>query len=453
MNKKPKSTSRRQFIGDTVALGLIGTLGAGYALSSCNKKGKTKTEFKPPVFIDKAPDGPVLKAGLIGCGGRGTGAAVNFINAGPNLQITALADVFQDKIDMCRKTLKEKGNADISDENCFVGFDAYKRLIDSDVDVIIEASATHFRPRHFAAAVEARKHCFIEKPAAVDPVGVKSVISSSKLAKATGLSVVAGTQRRYQHDYVTTYGMIKNGMIGDLISADSFYNRRGPGNFIRQKEWSDMEAMLRNRANWCWLTGDSVVNLLVHNLDGIKWFFGKYPIKASGVGGRYHRTTGDMYDFFSVNYTFDDGKSFQAMCRELDGGTNNIGDIIYGTTGYTNCQNKIFDYEGNVIWEYEYPIGKDGKSTNRVATSPYDQEMIDWVTSIRTNKPILDDAEELAQSTMIGIMGREAAYTGKDVTWEEMMGSNLKLGPEEYKMGPVENIKPIPPVPGIAPKV
>lgn len=446
MEKKLKRPDRRQFIGNAAALGLMGAIGAGYVLSSCKTQ---KSEYAPPVFPETAPDGPVLKAGLIGCGGRGTGAAVNFLNAGPNLQITALADVFQDRIDRCRETIKKSHQVEISDKNCFVGFDAYKRLIESGVDVIIEASATHFRPRHFEAAVQARKHCFIEKPAAVDPVGVRSVIASGKMAEAAGLTVVTGTQRRHQADYNETFSMIKNGAIGELISANCYYNRGGAGYFTRQEGWTDMEAMIRNRANWLWLTGDNVVNLLVHNIDCLNWFFEKHPVKASGFGGRYHRPTGDMYDFFSVDFIFDDQKRYQGMCREMDGCTNNIGDVIFGTDGYTNCQNKIFDYNDNLIWEYKYPLGEDGKPTGRTAISSYDQEMINFVTAIRTKKPV-NQVEELANSTLTGIMGRESAYSGKDVTWEEMMNSDLRLGPKEYTWGPVD-IQPVSPVPGMKP--
>ena len=268
------------------------------------------------------------------------------------------------------------------------------------------------------------------------------------MAESFGLTVVAGTQRRYQDDYNKTFSMIKNGAIGDLISANCYYNRGGAGNFTRKDEWSDMEAMIRNRANWRWLTGDSIVNLMVHNIDGLNWFFEKHPVRASGSGGRYHRPTGDMYDFFSVDFVFDNNKHYQGMCREMEGCTNNIGDILLGTNGYTNCQNKIFDYKGNIIWEYEYPLGKDGKSTNRTAISPYDQEMISFVTAIRTNEPI-NDAEQLAHSTLTGIMGRESAYTGQDVTWDDIMYSDLKLGPDEYGWGPVD-IQPISPVPGKA---
>jgi myo-inositol 2-dehydrogenase / D-chiro-inositol 1-dehydrogenase len=194
-----------------------------------------------------------------------------------------------------------------------------KRVIDSGVDVILEASATHFRPRHFEAAVQARKHCFIEKPAAVDPVGVRSVISSGKMAEAAGLTVVTGTQRRHQDDYIKTFSMVKNGAIGDLISANCYYNRGGAGYFVRQEGWSDMEAMIRNRANWIWLTGDNVVNLLVHNIDCINWFFEKHPVKHPDL---VPVITGQQVIcmIFSVLILFLMTKSATRGCvREMDG--------------------------------------------------------------------------------------------------------------------------------------
>ena len=447
MKNKPKTTSRRKFIGNFAALGAIGTIGTAHLLSSCDSQRK---KYVPPVFPERAPDGPVLKAGLIGCGGRGTGAAFNFTDAGPNLRITALADLFQDRIDRCREALKEQRGVEIPDENCFTGFDAYKRVMESDVDIILEASVSKFRPLHFEAAVQARKHVFIEKPAGVDPVGVRSVMASGKMAEAAGLSVVAGTQRRHQLDYITTFGMIKNGAIGDLISANCYWNRTAQHVTRRQEGWCDMEAMIRNRANWIWQTGDSIVNLLVHQLDVINWFFEKHPIRATGFGGRHRRQTGDMYDFFSVDFAFDDNRSFHGTTREIDGCSNRVEEIIFGTTGYTNCQNKIFDYDGNVIWEYQYPIGDDGRSTGRVAISPYGQEIINLVTAIRNNTPV-NQAQDLAVSSLVGIMGRESAYTGLDKTWEDMMNSNLELGPKEFKMGPVTGFEAVTPVPGRAP--
>ena len=211
-----------------------------------------------------------------------------------------------------------------------------------------------------------------------------------------------------------------------------------------------MEAMIRNRANWIWQTGDSIVNLLVHQLDVMNWFFEKHPVRATGFGGRHRRQTGDMYDFFSVDFAFDDNRSFHGTTREIDGCSNRVEEIIFGTRGYTNCQNRIFDYSGNVIWEYQYPIGEDGRSTGRVAISPYDQEIINLVTAIRKNTPV-NEAQDLAVSSLVGIMGRESAYTGLDKTWEDMMNSNLELGPKEFEMGPVTGFEPVTPVPGRAP--
>ena len=444
MEKEQKSFNRREFIESAAALGIVGALGAGQFISSCSSG---KKRYESPVFPDIAPDGPVLKAGLIGCGSRGTGAAINFLNAGPNLKITALGDVFQDRLDRCREALKERKDVEIPDENCFLGFDAYKKVIESDVDVILEASLAYSRPKHFEAAVQARKHVFLEKPAGVDPVGVRSVMSSGKMAETAGLSIVAGTHRRHQRDYVEAFGMIKNGAIGDLVSANCYWNTAGPPYVRREQGWSDMEAMIRNRNNWCWLTGDTIVNLLVHQIDVLNWFFEKHPNAATGFGGRHRRPSGDSYDFFSVDYVFDDNRHYQGMCRQMDGCTNNIGQLIFGTKGYTNCQNSIMDYDGNIIWEYEYPRDEDGR--NRLPVSAFDQEIINLVTSIRTNNPI-NQTYDLAASTLTGIMGRESAYTGKDLTWEEMMNSQLKLGPEEYHLGPVD-IQPVSPIPGTPP--
>ena len=444
--KQHKTNNRREFIGNIASLSALGALGAGSILASCSREKK----HEPPVFPERAPDGPVLKAGLIGCGSRGTGAAFNFIDAGPNLQITALADLFQDRIDNCRSALKEQRGVEIPSENCFTGFDAYKKVIESDVDIILEASVSYFRPKHFEAAVQARKHCFIEKPAGTDPVGTRSVMASGKMAESAGLSVVAGTQRRHQLDYITTYGMIRNGAIGELISANCYWNRHAQAVVRRQPGWCDMEAMIRDRANWIWQTGDSLLNLLVHNVDVVCWFFGKHPVRATGFGGRHRRQSGDMYDFFSVDFSFDDRKSLHGTTREINGCSNKVEEIIFGSKGYTNCQNRIYDYSDNIIWEYEYPLDAEGRQMSSVAISPYDQEIINLVTAIRNNQPI-NEAQQLAVSTLVCTMGRESAYTGNEVTWEDMMSSNLSLGPERMEMGEVPDVKPVPPVPGTPP--
>jgi myo-inositol 2-dehydrogenase / D-chiro-inositol 1-dehydrogenase len=446
MNNHPESESRRKFIGKAAGLGILGTIGAGYLFSSCTPR---RPEYKTPVFPDIAPDGPLLRAGLIGCGGRGTGAAINFLNSGPNLQITALGDVFRHRIESCLKSLKEKHDVDVPDQNCFVGFDAYKHVIDSGVDVILCAAPPHFRPLHFEAAIQARKHCFLEKPVAVDPWGARSVMASGKMAESAGLSVVAGTQYRHMRDYVATFGMVKNDAIGDLVSANIYYNTGKLWHVDRQPGWSDMEAMVRDWVNWCWLSGDHIVEQHIHQIDILNWFFEKYPVKATGFGGRHRRPTGDQFDFFSVDYVFDDGRHMHSMCRQINGCANNVGQVLFGTKGYTNCQNQIHDLDGNLIWEYQYPPDSEGPPMSRVTVNPYDQEIINLVTAIRTSTPV-NEAENVASSTLVGIMGRESAYTGRDVTWMEMMESAMRLGPTEYVMGPVD-IKPEPPVPGTAP--
>ncbi len=447
METKPKSSGRREFIGNAVALGTMGALGAGYLLSSCNP-GK---RYEAPVFYDTAPDGPVLKAGLIGCGGRGTGAALNFLNAGPNLEITAIGDVFQHRVDNCRKSLKERRGIDISDQNCFTGFDAYKGVIGSDVDVILHVTPQHFRPLHFEAAVQARKHIFIEKPGAVDPVGARSVMASGRMADAAGLVVVAGTNFRHQRDYLTTHSMVQSGVIGDLVSANAWDIRGKIWHVNRQEGWCDMEAMLRDWMNWYWLSGGDNVDIAVHQIDMVSLYFGKHPVKALGFGGRHRRPTGDVYDYYSIEYEFDDGKIFNCKTRCIDGCHNKHGFLIFGTKGYTNCLNRIWDYDDNLIWEYEYPLDQDGNPTNRVAISSYDEEHINFVTAIRNNTP-MNQTHNLAAATLCGIMGRESAITGREVTWDEMMASNLRLGPDNYLMGPL-NITTDVPVPGTAPDI
>lgn len=446
MTQNSKNRGRRKFIADTAAIGILGTIGAGYVISSCDSQ---RAKYAAPAFPDIAPDGLLLKAGLIGCGGRGTGAAINFLNSGSGLQITALGDLFQHRIDNCRKSLKEAHDADVPDQNCFTGFDAYEKVIASGVDIILCAAPPHFRPLHFEAAVQARKHCFLEKPVAVDPWGARSVMASGRMAESAGLSVVAGTQYRHMRDYVEAFAMIKNGAIGDLVSANCYYNIGKLWHVNRQPGWSDMEAMVRDWVNWCWLSGDHIVEQHIHQIDILNWFFEKYPARATGFGGRHRRPTGDQYDFFSIDFVFDDERHIHSMCRQIDGCDNYVGQVLFGTKGYTNCQNEIRDYNGNLLWEYEYPLEGEGSPMSRVAVNPYDQEMINLVTAIRTGKPV-NESGTVASSTLVGIMGRESAYTGREVTWDQMMSSGMRLGPREYVMGPVD-IKAEPPVLGTAP--
>ena len=370
------------------------------------------------------PEGPPLKAGLVGCGGRGTGAAENILSSAPDIRITALADVFQDRLDSARKALSERGQ-EIPDSRCFVGFDAYKKLIATDVDVVLLATPPHFRSTHFAAAVEAKKHVFMEKPVAVDPAGVRSVLATGEKAKELGLSVVAGTQRRHKRSYIETYKRIADGAIGEIVAARCYWNQSQLWYKERDPKWSDMEWMIRDWVNWTWLSGDHIVEQHVHNIDVINWFTGKHPVKAVGMGARMRRVTGDQYDFFAIDFEFDGGLHLQSMCRQINGCANNVSEFIVGTKGATNCADKIFNPDGSVAWTYEGPKEQE-----------YVEEHTDLVESIRTGKPI-NEARNVAESTMTAIMGRISAYSGKEANWDELMGSDLRLGPTEYGLGPV----------------
>lgn len=440
------SITRRNFLGKAAAAGAAGAVIPSF-LHSCTPDGTIK-DLILPEFLDQAPEGPELKAGLVGCGGRGTGAATDFLSAGPNLKVTALGDVFADRLNSCRERLLEQKNNEVADENCFIGFDAFQKVIDSGVDIIILATPPFFRPEHFSAAVNARKHVFMEKPVAVDPDGARSIMASAKKAESMALSVVTGTQRRHQRDYANTYARVAAGAIGEIVSANCYWNQSKLWHRDPNAEWTEMEYMIRNWVNWCWLSGDHIVEQHVHNLDVINWFAGRHPVQAVGFGSRHRRVTGDQYDNFSVDYVLDNGVHIHSMCRQINGCENNVSERIQGSKGVTNCRNTIMDLSGEEIWRYTYPLNEQGEESNNVKVSPYVQEHIDLVSAIRTGQPF-NEAENTAISTMVGIMGRISSYTGKMVSWDEMMNSDLKLGPKVFEFGPVDIPTEVP-VPGEA---
>jgi myo-inositol 2-dehydrogenase / D-chiro-inositol 1-dehydrogenase len=437
--------SRRNFLGKAATIGIAGALVPGI-ISGCS--GKSGHIVTIPKMLDKAPDGKVIRAGLIGCGRRGTGAAINFLNAGPNLKIVALGDTFRDRIDMSRKKLNEQFKQEIPDEKCFVGFDAYQKVLESGVDLVILATPPVFRPEHMAAAVGAGKHIFAEKPVCVDPVGARSVMETARKAKESGVCIVSGTQRRHRRDYIANWHYVNDGAIGEIVGGNVYWNGFKLWHVDKDPKWSEMECMLRDWVNWTWLSGDHIVEQHIHNIDVMNWFTGSHPVKAVGMGSRLRRVTGDQYDNFSVDFTFENGIHFHSMCRQINGTTPNISERIQGTKGSTNCQNTIIDCAGTEIWKYQYPLDKEGKPGSRVSVDPYIQEHIDLVTAIRTSQP-LNEAEATAVSTMTAIMGRISAYTGKETTYEEMMNSDLKLGPKIYEFGPVDIDKSVP-VAGLA---
>ncbi len=386
-----------------------------------------------PRFVVGAAGDSEIKVGLVGCGGRGTGAAVDAMNADPHVKIVALADIYQDRLEGCRNHIKKDKGAEVADGRCFLGFDAYQKLLDTDIDYAIFATPPYYRPDHLTAAVKAGKHVFMEKPVAVDPVGIRKVIEAGKVAKDKNLSIVAGTQRRHEQGYLETIKRLHDGAIGDIVSAQCYWNGGQLWYKTRQEGWSESEWMHRDWVNWSWLSGDHVVEQHVHNLDVITWVLGKHPVKVLAMGGRARRVTGNQFDFFSADFEFPNHVHVHSMCRQVSGCGGNVSERVIGQKGVSNCNGWI-----SAIGD---GIGKGG-------TNPYVQEHKDLIASIRDQKG-LNEAQNVAHSTLCAIMIRQSAYTGKEVTWDEMMASDLQLGPPGYDLTP-ENIKADIPIPGTA---
>ncbi len=447
--------NRRQFLSSAAVIGAAGTVGAGSVLTACS--GSPSSSLTPlipadqlyiPSLTDKAIDGQPLRAGVIGCGGRGSGAAMNFLAAADNLTITALCDTFQDRVSDLQGKLKEKG-VEVPDANCFVGFDGYQQVINSpDVDVVIMATPPVFRPLHFKACVDAGKHCFIEKPLAVDPVGARMVLTAARQAEAKGLCVVTGTQRHHQRSYVEAYQQVQAGLMGEITGGTVYWNQNMLWYRTKEAAWSNMEWMIRDWVNWTWLSGDHIVEQHVHNIDVFTWFSGKKPVSAIGFGSRQRRLTGDQFDNFSVDFTYEGGIHVHSMCRQIDGCAGNVSEFIQGSKGsFNSADMTIRDLAGNILWQYDKESEKQFQQND-----PYTLEHVNWITHIRSGKPI-NQAEETTISCLTAIMGRESAYTGKLVTWDEVMGSEMSLMPENPAMD--NQIDPASfkvPVPGSEPR-
>ena len=452
------SINRRDFLSSAAVMG-VGTLGAGSLLSSCGSKEPALTplratgEWSIPqlqaggYLPDKANDGEPLKAGLIGCGGRASGAAEDFLNAAPNVSIVALGDLFPEPLERTRRMLKERYNQEIPDDKCFTGFDNFQKVIDAGIDVVITATPPAFRPAHFKAAVEAGKHVFMEKPLAVDPVGVRSILTTAKQAIAQGLCVVTGTQRHHQRIYVEGYKQIQSGLIGDIVSANVYWNGTVPWTRWPQPNWTDMEAMIRNWLNWTWLSGDHLVEQHIHNIDVFNWFSHLKPISALGFGARHRRPSGDQFDMFSIDYIYEGGIHVHSMCRQMDGCSGGgVGERIQGTKGAWSDNGVITDLKGNELWKYD----GDKEKEDFQQTNPFTLEHVNWVNHIRAKKPICT-AEDTAISTMTAIMGRVSSYTGRLVTWDEIMGSDMNLVPADLSLRNMDMTQFPVPVPGVAP--
>ena len=370
-----------------------------------------------------------LRVGVIGCGGRGTGAIVNALNASPATEAFALADVFPERIEGARKQLADFGTrGQVPTERCFLGFDAYKQLLQTDVDYVILATAPHFRPAPFAEAVARGKHVFMEKPVAVDPAGIRSVLASAEIADQKSLCVVAGTQRRHETCYLEAMRRVHDGQLGRIVTARCYWNQGGLWMNPRQPEWSDTEWQLRNWLYFTWLSGDHICEQHVHNLDAVNWALGAMPIKCSAMGGRQVRTDpayGNVFDHFACEYEYPGGVTVISQCRQIDGCSGRVDEVFEGTEGKLITMPGRAALTGRNAWTF---TGDDNE--------PYVQEHIDLIHAITSGERI-NEARAVATSTLTAIMGRMAAYTGKTVTWDQAMKSTLDLTPATYAFGPM----------------
>lgn len=402
------ATSRREFlkVSATVAAGT-----AGLALSrSVHAAGSD-----------------VLRVGLIGCGSRGTGAAANALAADPQTRLSALADVFPEKVEHTLKVIsgQYKDRVDVPPERRFSGFDAYQKLIASGVDVVLLAEPPHFRPRHLQAAIEAGKHVFCEKPVAVDAPGVRSVLESCKLAEQKGLSVVSGLCWRYHNGVRETMARVLDGAIGDVVGIQETYLTGFLWERPRQPQWTEMEFQMRNWYYFTWLSGDFNVEQHVHSLDKALWaMHDEPPARAWGLGGRQVRTDkrfGDIYDHHAVVYEYANGVRVWAYCRQQAGCYSDVSDIIIGTKGRCNVlTHQIEDLSGNTVWKFR---GEGGNM--------YELEHQALFRAIRSGKPI-NNGVYMARSTMLAILGRMVDYTGRLLTWDEAINSEQVLAPAAY---------------------
>ncbi len=377
-----------------------------------------------------------IKVGLVGCGGRGTGAAENCLNSAPNLQLVAMADMFEDRLKKSRRQMAAAGHAGykVTDENCFSGFDAIRKMLDSGVDVVLLATPPGFRPMHLEMAVNAGKHVFMEKPCGVDPAGCRKVIAVGEKAKEKKLSIVAGTQYRHQASFQETIKRIHAGAIGEVLGGRIYYNTGTTWSQPRKEGMSDMEWQLRNWLYFSWLSGDQIIEQHVHTVDVMCWLMKGHPVKASGVGGRQVRVEpeyGNVYDHFFVDYEFEGGAHVLSMCRQMANCANLVGAFFVGSKGAVDPYQA--EITGAEPWKSpEKPSIKDA----------YIKEHTVLIESIRKGQPV-NEAAQLAESTLAGVLGREAVYTGQTVTWDQVANSDMSLMPEKLELGPI----PMPPVP------
>ncbi len=428
-----KGSSRRDFLKATAA----GTVAANLAAVANVHAGGA---------------GSAIRIGLVGCGGRGTGAAEQCLLADPNVRLVTVGDAFRDRAEACLARLRQNqqiGSRVVVDPaQIFEGLNAYQQVL-QHCDLVLLATPPGFRPIHLQAAIAARKHVFTEKPVAVDGPGIRTVLQAYEQAKRNRLSVVAGTQRRYQTGYLESMQRIHDGAIGKITAAYCYWNQGGLWHRNREQGWTDVEWQLRNWLYFTWLSGDHIVEQHVHNLDVVNWALGNdemnaHPLRCIGLGGRQARTApqfGHIYDHFAIDYEYPNGVHVLSTCRQIDNTPGRITEMVVGSTGVWHSPNHSgiaserrpnYTITGARTWTF------NARDDNR----PYEQEHVALIRSIRQGPPI-NDLRRVAESTLTAIMGRMAAYSGQLVTWEDALNSQLPLMPQNLTM---QTPMPVPPV-------
>jgi myo-inositol 2-dehydrogenase / D-chiro-inositol 1-dehydrogenase len=381
-----------------------------------------------------AAGGDTLKVGLVGCGDRGTGAAVNALRADQNVEITAMGDMFPDRIESSLKSLKrdmesQPGKIKITPESCFTGFDSYKQVIDSGVDVVLLCSPPHFRPAHLKYAVEKGKHIFCEKPVAVDAPGIRSVIATAEAAKEKKLCLVNGLCYRYDLAKRETMDRMHNGQIGKILSIHVTYNTLPLQHDARRSEWDDMTFQLRNWQYFTWLGGDHIVEQHIHSIDKAAWALHDQPPESVvALGGRQllrGEDYGNMFDHFASVFEYADGTRVFSNCCQIAGVDTDVTDTFMGTQGI--CETQMFKHE----IKGPYPWKHRGKYRTM-----YQVEHDEMFAAIRAGKPI-NNGTYMVRSNLMAIMARMSAYTGKKITWEQAMNSQEDMTPAKYEFGPL----------------
>lgn len=415
-----QTNNRRQFI-KTAATLASGTIAARSVLA-------------PPAVFASGSD--LLKVGLIGCGGRGTGAAQQALLADKNVKLTAMGDAFGDRLKLSLNTLSARedvsAKVDVSPEQQFVGFDAYQRVLATDVDVVLLTTPPQFRPIHLKAAVEAGKHVFAEKPVAVDAPGVRSVLESCAAAKRKQLSVVSGLCLRYDQGFRETVQRLHDGAIGDIHTLMANDYRGKIWVKPRQPDWTDMHWQMRNWYYFTWLSGDFNVEQHVHYLDVCAWLFKGYPAKAIGMGGRQVRTDamyGNIFDHHSVTYEYENGARLFSNTRQQARCKNDSAAYAQGSRGQALVSERRLEITTDATWQFKDNV-----------KNMYQVEHDELFAGIRQGTP-LNNGEYMAKSTLLAIMGRMATYTGQEVTWEQALNSQQDLSPQEYAWGPAPDVE------------